>query len=449
MQRWLYSLLLRCALPLAAGSFLWRGWRHAAYRGSLRERLGYGLEPRADRPLWLHAASVGEVRALAPLLASLHADGVPLLVTAGTPTGLAMARELFRSMPRASGGEAALSVQAAPWDLPGAVTRFIAATRPRAGAFVETELWPNLVAAARRAGVPLALVSARLSARSLHRYRRWAPRLLRDTVQSFGAIGAQSEADARRFIELGAPVAAVTVIGNLKFDLPLAPDARARGAALRARWASARPLWVAGSTHPGEEEACLAAQRRLLERAQASGRAPPLLVLAPRRPERFESVAQALAQQGFTVTRSSQPAPDPVRADVLLVDQMGVLPDWYAACDAAFVGGSLVPVGGHNLLEPALPGKPVLAGPHQQNAPEVAAALAAAGGLHYVKDGEGIAAAVAALLEDRELARQQGERAAAAAAAQRGATARARSLLASLAPGSVTAPAAGPPSASG
>lgn len=429
MPRWLYSLLLRCASPLAAGWFTWRGWRQPAYRGSLRERLGWGLAARNDRPLWLHAASVGEVRALLPLLQRLHEEGLPLLLTVGTPTGLAQARALLGDMAAGAG----IAVQAMPWDLPGASARFIAAARPRAGVFVETELWPNLVAAARRAELPLALVSARLSARSLRRYRQFAPRLMRDTVQGFSVIGAQSATDAQRFIELGAAPTAVSVIGNLKCDLPLPPQVQARGEALRERWAGGRALWVAGSTHAGEEAACLEVQRRLLVAARASGAAAPLLVLAPRRPERFAPVAEQVARQGFVVARSSEPS-SPQLPDVLVVDQMGVLAEWYAAANVAFVGGSLVPAGGHNLLEPALLGKPVLAGMHHEGAPDIAAVLAAAGGLRQVQGVEDLLREVAALLADEQLARAQGERARAAALRLRGATDRARSLLANLAP---------------
>lgn len=434
MPRWLYSLMVRCALPIAAGAFLWRGWRQPAYRGSLRGHLGLGLMPRGDRPLWLHAASVGEVRALAPLLQSLHAEGLPLLLTVGTPTGLALARQLVEGMPGAASSGPAPAVQPAPWDLPGAVARFIAAARPRAGVFVETELWPNLVAGAYQARVPLLLVSARLSARSLQRYQRWAPTLLRDTVQAFAAIGAQTDADAERFIALGAAPAAVSVMGNLKSELPAAPQARALGEALRARWAPTRAMWVAGSTHAGEEQACFAAQRRLMVAAQGSGNKAPLLVLAPRRPERFEQVAQAIARENLFMARSSRLPDGPELApEVVLVDEMGTLPGWYAAADAAFVGGSLVPAGGHNLLEPAQLGKPVLAGPHQDNAPEIAAGLLAGGGLRVVRDSEELAQQLALLLGDPGLARAEGARAEVAAAAQRGATARARSLLANLA----------------
>lgn len=427
MPRWLYSLLLRIALPFAMLAFLWRGWRSPAYRGSLRERLGLSLQSRVDRPLWLHAASVGEVRALAVLVRALYSEGLPLLVTVGTPTGLARARELFADL--VSSGTK-FTVQAAPWDLPGSVRRFLCAARPRGAVFVETELWPNFVAGAAHARMPLLLVSARLSARSLLRYRKLAMQLMRDTVRAFAAIGAQTEVDRRRFIDLGADPAAVAVTGNLKFDLSVDAALPGRGVALRERWARGRPLWVAGSTHPGEEEACIAAHRAVLQRARAAGHPPPLLALAPRRPERFTMVAQWLAAQGIQAARSSQGVAS--SAEVVLIDEMGLLMDWYAAADVAFVGGSLVPVGGHNLLEPAVVGRPVLAGPHQFNAPEVAGKLVEAGGVVIVADAQELAGAVHALLDDGTLARERGAHAAETVAANRGAVERARAMIAEL-----------------
>lgn len=444
MSRTLYSLLLRALLPFAALWFKWRGWRHPACRGSLRRRLGRRLPARHDAPLWLHAASIGELRALVALLPALPADAAPFLVTVGTPTGLTRARELF-------GRDARIECWPAPWDLPGAVRRFLDAARPRAAIFIETELWPNLVHATRQRDVPLWLFSARLSPRSLRGYRRWAPRLMRDTVRAFAAIGAQTQADRGRFVELGAAPESVRITGNLKFDLPLDAVLPARGAALRARWAPARPLWVAGSTHTGEEAVLVQAQQQLLASARAGGTPPPLLALVPRRPERFAEVAAWLDGRSlrFASARQDAGAPPGADLDVVLVDQMGVLCDWYAAADVAFVGGSLVPVGGHNLLEPAALARPVLAGPHSFNAPEVARCLIEAGGAREVRSAGELSAALDAWLKDPVEAARCGALAAAAVAAHRGAAARNAALLAPL----LTAlPAAAPgsaPSASG
>lgn len=444
MPRMLYSLLLRALLPFAALWFKWRGWRHPAYRGSLRQRLGWRLPARGDAPLWLHAASIGELRALAALLPALPANAAPLLLTVSTPTGLARARELF-------GEDARIECRPLPWDLPGAVRRFLDAARPRAAVFIETELWPNLVDATRRRGVPLVLLSARLSPRSLRGYRRWLPRLMRDTVQAFAAIGAQAEADRDRFLELGAAPDRVRVTGNLKFDLPLDAGVSARGAALRTRWAPARPLWVAGSTHAGEEAVLVEAQQQLLAGTRAQAMPPPLLALVPRRPERFADVAAWLASRSLRHASSRQDAAQPPAAgpDIVLVDEMGVLCDWYAAADAAFVGGSLVPVGGHNLLEPAALARPVLTGPQSFNAPDVARCLVEAGGAREVRSAGELVAALDAWLKDPAEAARCGARAAAAVAAHRGAAARNAALLAPLLTAPAAAAPASAPSASG
>jgi len=417
MPRWLYSLLLYGALPFAVPWFLWQQRRSGTARAGLRGRLAIGLPQRDDFPVWLHAASVGEVRSLAVVLRLLHRAGFALLLTVGTPTGLAQARELYRDLavaPRS--GRRGLTLQAAPWDVPGAVRRFLHANQPNIGVFVETELWPNLLLTAQRAQVPLGLISARLSDRSLRRYRRWAPRLMRETVGAFTGIAAQSEADRARFVQLGAIGAAVSVAGNLKAELELPPEIDKLGAAWRAQWAPRRPLWVAGSTHAGEETICLAAQRHLLGAARDGGGAPPLLVLAPRHPQRFDEVARELAAAGFAFVRSTQPAAHGASMpEVLLVDEMGALLAWYAAGDVAFVGGSLVPAGGHNLIEPAMLGKPVLTGPHHTNAPEIARRLHDAGGLIVVQGAGDLVAELAVLFADPAAARLRGSRATAGA----------------------------------
>jgi 3-deoxy-D-manno-octulosonic-acid transferase len=282
--------------------------------------------------------------------------------------------------------------------------------------FVETELWPNLLHAARRAGVPLGLVSARLSEKSLHAYLRWAPGLMRETVRAIAAISAQTSVDRERFLQLGADPQAVSVGGSLKAELVVAPEIHKLAANWRRQWASGRPLWVAGSTHAGEELICLAAQRALLAGARQRGDRLPLLVLAPRHPQRFDEVARELAASGAVLARSSaHAAPVPAALEVLLVDEMGALLAWYAASDAAFVGGSLVEAGGHNLLEPAVLAKPVLAGPHVANAPDVARRLRAAGGLIVVEDAAGLARELDVLFTQPQLARLRGSRASAGA----------------------------------
>jgi 3-deoxy-D-manno-octulosonic-acid transferase len=434
MARLLYTLLLALMLPLFIIWMKWRGWRNPVHRGSMRQRLAIGLQQRQDRPLWLHAASVGEVQALSGLVRLLLRErpAQQLLITVGSPTGVTRAVRLFAQDMQPPPGEAQrVTVLLAPFDLPGIARRFLAANRPLAGAFIETELWPNMIAVASRAGVPLSMVSARVSERSTRGYLRFAPILLRHTLLHIGHIGAQSAADARRFIRLGADPSRVQVTGNLKFDFPLPPDIGQQGSELRALYAPGRPMWVAGSTHPGEEEICMAAQQDLANRAKAAGTVAPLLVLAPRRAERFDDVATWLTGRGVRFTRSSLgPGVDPDAMEVLLVDRLGELLAFYAAGDVAFVGGSLVPVGGHNLLEPAALGKPTISGPHSFNSPDAARLLDEAHALLRVTDATSLADAIRKLLGDPESAAALGQRAAAAVVANRGAAARALAMIA-------------------
>lgn len=431
-----YTLLLRLALPAL---LLHYQWRYRTQRLSVRPLLALGVAERTDQPLWLHAASMGEVQALAGLVHRIVESGIgPVLVTVGTPTGFARARELYAGLP-------GVEVRQAPWDLPGAARRFLDAVRPRMAVFIETELWPNLCEACHARDVPLVLVSARLSARSLGRYRRFAQHMMGSVVRNFAAISVQTDADRERFIALGAAPERVTLGGDLKFDLPLPPDIEMAGTRLRRRWAEARPLWVAGSTHEGEEAICLAAQRELAALARAGGRESPLLVLAPRRPERFAAVAGWLESQSTQFARVSGGEVEATALQVLLLDTTGVLLSWYAAADAAFVGGSLVPVGGHNLLEPAALGKPVIAGPHTFNSPEPARRLTAAGALDSVANAAQLAAVLDRHFRDVAAARACGARAAAMVQANRGAAGRAAGLIAALVREGLTAP--GPRSA--
>jgi 3-deoxy-D-manno-octulosonic-acid transferase len=433
MARLLYTLLLALMLPLFIIWMKWRGWRNPVHRGSLRQRLALGLQQRQDRPLWLHAASVGEVQALSGLVRLLLKErpAQQLLITVGSPTGVARAVRLFaQDMQVRPGEQPRVTVLLAPFDLPGIARRFLAANRPLAGAFVETELWPNMIAVASRAGVPLSMVSARVSERSTRGYLRFAPILLRHTLLHIGHIGTQSAADAQRFIRLGADPSRVQVTGNLKFDFPLPPDIEQQGQELRTRYAPGRPMWVAGSTHPGEEEICMVAQQDLVNRARAAGTSAPLLVLAPRRAERFDAVAIWLAGRGTRFARSSSPGTDPDSLDVLLVDTLGELLAFYAAGDVAFVGGSLVPVGGHNLLEPAALGKPTITGPHSFNSPDAARLLEEAHALLRVTDATTLADAIQKMLGDPESAAAYGQRAAAAVVANQGAAARALAMIA-------------------
>jgi 3-deoxy-D-manno-octulosonic-acid transferase len=391
--RFLYLLAVYLAAPIISAMFLWRGLRDRSYWHNFSERFGFGAR-LAPNGVWLHAVSVGEVQACAPLVSALYQrhPGVPLTVTTLTPTGAARARALFGNLAQ---------VRYIPFDLPGAARRFFARVQPRLAVIFETELWPNLYRECGRRRVPLVLASARISARSVGRYQRLGA-LFRDTLSQAVVVAAQGEGDAERFRALGAAPASTHVTGNLKFDFELPPDIAPRGARLRAQYARGRPLWVAGSTHGGaEEQAVLAAHQRV-----RATHPQALLVLAPRHPPRFDEVAKSLSQAGVSFERRSQAAAGAAddtgaqECQVVLLDSLGELLDFYAAADVAFVGGSLVPIGGHNLLEPAALGVPILTGPNNFNSAQIARLLIERGAAEVVRDAAQLGARVNALLAD-------------------------------------------------
>jgi 3-deoxy-D-manno-octulosonic-acid transferase len=390
-MRRLYSLLIYCAVPFAFAVVLWRGLRDRSYWQGLGERFGGGA--RTNAAIWLHAVSLGEMTAAAPLLRALRSryPQYPLVLTTATPTGRARARSLFGDT---------VDVRFLPYDTPGAVARFLDRIRPRLAIIMETELWPNLYGECAGRRVPLVLANARLSAKSVSRYRRFGG-LSRGIFSAISLLAAQTLEDAERFVAIGAQSARTHVAGNIKFDLELGEGVLDRGRELRSSFGSARATWIAGSTHAGEEEQVLAAHETLPQGA--------LLLLVPRHPDRFDAVAELLARRGLNFTRrSSGIAPDRA-TQVLLVDTVGELAALYAAADVAFVGGSLVPIGGHNLLEPAALGSPVLTGPSYSNAKDIARLLLAHGAALQVNDARELAAAVARLLADPLERRRMGD----------------------------------------
>ena len=403
-----YSLLWYLLLPLVMMRTAWRGLRAAAYLRRWNERLGYGGDLRPGG-IWLHAVSVGEVQAAAPLLRRLleRFPERPLMVTTTTPTGSARLRELFGDRV----GHAYL-----PWDLPGATRRFLRRAEPRLALVMETELWPNLFHACAVQGVPLWLINGRLSERSLRGYRRLGT-LPQQTLATVVRVLARGEEDARRFVELGAAPERVTVGGDLKFDLELPAAVVETGRVLRKEFGE-RPVWLAASTHEGEEAELLAAHRILCRRFEQA-----LLIVVPRHPERFDPVAAQIEADGWQLARRSRSAA-PRRAQVYLADTMGEMFTLLAACDLCFVGGSLVPVGGHNLLEPAALGKPVLIGPHSFHFAEAVARFRAADALTEVTSAASLAAALVTLCEEPSRALGMGARGALLVEGGRGATSR-------------------------
>jgi len=423
MARALYSLLWWLALPWLPIRLWWRGRREPGYRQRIGERFGrYDANPPAPTgPLiWIHAVSLGETRACAPLVERLLHERryATVLLTHMTATGREAGRALF--------GDSVLQAWL-PYDVPFAVRSFLKRFNPEAGLLMETEVWPNLVAECAQAHVPLFLVNARLSERSAIGYAR-LPMLTRPMFAALGGVAAQTETDAARLAAAGARDVAVT--GNLKFDVMVTDDACALGRELRERFGEARPVWIAACTRDGEEA--------LLLDALARGRLPAgtLTVIVPRHPQRFPMVAELLRARGTPfVTRSANLAV-PADVGVVLGDSLGELPAYYGAADVAFVGGSLLPLGGHNLIEPIAVGTPTIVGPHTFNFAEATRNAVAAGAALQVVDANAVIAEVSTLLADP--ARRARMRAAAGAfhAAHRGAADRLWAWLAPRLPAS-------------
>ncbi len=420
LPRLLYTFVLALLLPLVFLRLAWRGRRQPEYLRHMAERFGFHGANRADsRPLiWLHAVSVGETRAAAPLVEALLQEYPDhrLLLTHMTPTGRATGRELFGERVR----QAYL-----PYDYPFAVRRFLLRFRPVAGLLLETELWPNLIAACQESRLPLLLVNARLSEKSARRYARF-PRLTAECLKGLAAVAAQTEADATRLAALGA--SAYTVAGNLKFDIPPPAAMLQKGKELRALFGENRPVLLLASTRDGEEAMLLEALSKLPPPAE-EGKRNFLTVLVPRHPQRFDDVARLLDERGIPYQRRSVNQPVAAGARVVLGDSMGEMFAYYAACDVAFVGGSLLPFGGQNLIEPCSVGVPVLIGPHTFNFAQASELAVAAGAAERVATAEELIEKAEALLADPARRTAMGEAGKAFAERHRGATRRIMALL--------------------
>ncbi len=383
MVRLAYALLWYCLTPLIWLRLAWRARKQPEYLQNLGERYGFYRQTPFNKLIWVHAVSVGETRAAQPLIEGLLAQWPEhrILLTGMTPTGRQTGAEVYG----ARFGERVIQVYL-PYDYPGAVRRFFAHFNPAFGVLMETEIWPNLLAAAKTAGVPVVLANARLSARSARGYGRFDA-LVRPAFAALAGVAAQTSGDARRLGELGAPT--VDVCGNLKFDVTPDPDKLLLGQ----RWRAAlngRPVWLAASTREGEEPLILAAWRQVAP----SG---ALLVLVPRHPQRFDAVAALVREAGLSCVRRSDGLPQADTA-VWLGDSMGEMVAYYALADLAFIGGSLLPLGGQNLIEAAACGCPVLVGPHTFNFLQATEDALAAGAARRIQDETDLGAAVVGLL---------------------------------------------------
>ena len=375
---------------------VWRGFGDRGYWRGWTQRLGLTpVRAGARNTIWVHAVSVGEVRAAVPLVKALRERFVdsPIVVTTMTPTGADCVRQVLD-------GTATHSF--VPYDLPIFIRAFLHRARPTIAVFMETELWPNILHMCHQQGVPVVIANARLSQRSLLGYRRIGA-LTRDMLQKVAMVAAQSRPDAGRFSELGINPARLSVAGNVKFDLTVSPDIKLHGRELRAKLGGSRPVWIAASTHEGEEAEVLHAHQRILRH-----HADALLLIAPRHPPRFARVRQLIADMGLSVANRTQTDELDPAVQVMVVDTMGELLAFYAAVDVAFVGGSLVPTGGHNMLEPAAVGVPVLTGPQIFNFVEISARLHAAGAAFTVHDETELAGRLCQWFSDPVVRREVG-----------------------------------------
>lgn len=406
--RYLYTLILYLLTPFVLLRLLWRGLRAPGYWQRWGERFGFVPVREEGAPIWVHAVSVGEVQAAAPLLQALLRcyPELPVMVTTTTPTGSEQLRGQFGTR---------LEHVYMPYDLPGAVARFLDRIRPRLVLIMETEIWPNLYHACARRGLPVLLVNARLSARSAAGYRRVWP-LTAATLASLYGIAAQTRADADRLIALGAIPSRVRVTGSIKFDMKIPASLTEQAAALRREWGVQRPVWIAASTHEGEDEQILEAHRDIRRRFPNA-----LLVLVPRHPERFARVVALCREQGWETLLRSEKVPMSAGTAVFVGDTMGELLLFFGAVDVAFIGGSLIPHGGHNPLEASAQRVPVLFGPHMFNFEQIAQLLLDAGAAREVGDCGQLADSVMQWLADPAARGAAGERGAAVVEANKGA----------------------------
>lgn len=416
--RYIYSLLFYLALPFVFLRLLWRSRNAPSYRQRIQERLGF-CPYVFNSCIWVHAVSVGETIAAIPFLKALKKryPDLPLLVTNMTPTGAARVKAAL--------GDSVMQAYI-PYDLPDAVSRFLDRVSPMVSIIMETELWPNIFAECKSRNIPIMIANARLSEKSMRGYQRIGM-LTKQMLQNVNIIAAQASADADRFVKLGIPKERVIVTGNLKFDLEIPADLMGKSAVLREQLGNDRPIWIAASTHQGEEEIILAAHRLICEKIKNA-----LLILVPRHPERFDAMTTLAQQQGFNTARRSQQQTCTPETNVYMGDTMGELLLMYSAADVAFVGGSFVPVGGHNMLEPAALKKPILTGPNLFNFAEISEMLFKADGMIKVENANQLSDAVINLLMHPELRTKMGNHAFGVVEMNRGSLAKQMQLAMSL-----------------
>ena len=419
----IYRWLLRIIFPLIPIRLLWRSLRNPEYRKRWGERFGFVHPLTSKKVIWIHAVSVGEVNAAALLIPALL-ESYPdfhILVTTMTPTGSKQVRTIL--------GDKVEHVYV-PYDYPSAVKRFLERTHPDFAIVMETELWPNLFHACGARNIPILVSNVRMSEKSMKGYLRF-PHLSRSTLSNVSYFAVQGQDDAERMIRIGAPKDRVAVTGSIKFEIDIPASQRETAEVLRREWGQNRTIWIAASTHEGEDEIILSTHRKLKERFPEL-----LLVLVPRHPERFASVERLARRGGFNVLlRSQQKFEIEPEVDVLIGDTMGELQLFFGAVDIAFIGGSLVPTGGHNLLEAAAVGTPVAVGPYTFNFKEITRLAIERGHTIQISSAAELSGVIAKLIEHPEQRAAAGEAGEKLVQENRGALARNIEIINRLLPG--------------
>jgi len=425
LLRIVYTMLMYAATPVILWRLMFRGIRSHAYFRRWMERFGFFPDPRLAPAIWIHAVSVGEFNAAIPLIERFLGDHPqrPVVITTITPTGSERVNKVY--------GARVFHVYL-PYDLPGPIKRFLNRIRPQLVVVMETEIWPNLYLTLNARGIPVVIANGRLSERSVRGYGPALP-LIRAALRACSWVAAQSQTDADRFLRLGADPSRLSVEGNIKFDLHVPAGLAEQGIAMRAQWGRSRPTWLAASTHEAEEAQVLEAHARAL------GRFPDaLLLVAPRHPERFKAVYQLCKSYGFrTLQRSEDQLPDRT-AQVFVIDTLGELLKFIASSDVAFVAGSLEPIGGHNVLEPAALGKPVIVGPHTFNFAEITELLIQEHAALRIRSGIELGGELIKLFANPARMAALGTAALATVARERGAVTRIYRRLSSLLPAAQT-----------
>jgi 3-deoxy-D-manno-octulosonic-acid transferase len=418
MARLIYSCVFCLFLPLVLVRMLLRSRKAPAYRQRLWERFGIVTGSLRRDGVWFHTVSVGEFLATEPLIRSfmqLHPD-VPVTVTCTTPTGSEQIQKRLGS---------SVQHRYLPWDIPLFLYAFLWRIRPRTLVIVETELWPNLVACSKKMGCKVLVVNARLSEKSARGYAKFAF-LSKPLLTQLDHIACQGQADANRFLALGLTPDKLSVAGSIKFDISPAPEVYAQGKEYRALWGEYRDVWIMASTHAGEDEIALAAQQRLIQKNPEV-----LLILVPRHPERFNAVASLVQASKLSLARRSNMVELHTKTQVLLVDSMGELMGFYAAADIAVLGGSFVPNGGHNPLEPAALGLPVIMGPSQFNFAQICQQLSEAHAMSTVDNSTDLAKQLNTWFENENARSETGRNGAEVVQANQGAKQTLLNLIAS------------------